>query len=159
MARKRRCASTPPNSSPLAHHRSHFSLRVVSSSTRAFRGHSSTRFSRGASDNRAHPGLRSASCLHTTITRRPRQLPVSHLLGFSDHQATGGTVAAPGAPYLSPATFVALTCGERTWSTQALRRRGQQKWDAGHSPVDAARPAGEYRLRSPMTASRGFRRK
>ena len=37
------------------HHGSHFSLRVVSPSTRAFRGHSGTRFSRGASDNRARP--------------------------------------------------------------------------------------------------------
>ncbi|XP_073655927.1 uncharacterized protein [Tursiops truncatus] len=31
--------------------------------------------------------------------------------------------------------------------------------DAGRSPVDAVRLAGEYRLRSPMTASCGFRRK
>ncbi|XP_068390403.1 uncharacterized protein [Eschrichtius robustus] len=96
----------------------------------------------------------------TVITRRPRQLPISH--ASTDHQAPGVTMDAPGAPPRSPRTVHVVNSGEGTcvWSThKRFAKETNRRGNAGLSPVDSHRPAWESHLPSPLTASRGSRNK
>ncbi|XP_054939298.1 uncharacterized protein [Physeter macrocephalus] len=159
VARKRRCAPTPLHS--LAPPQITFLSPGCPPSTREFRSHSGMRFSRGASYNGAQPGLRPASGLLPTITRRPRQLVISHLLGFSHHKSQAGPWPRLERPPLSPATVPVVTCGEETcvWSThKRFADEANRRGDAGRSRVDAPRPAG-IPSAPPVGASRGSRRK